>query len=289
MKHITLLFVLLSVTLTACPIIMPVNKYSIARKKEKLNCNIELINKSSSAIQFKYAPVPYREEIEKNIPFYSDYCTSVTNQLVELGYRGGFSKYYIGVPYFLNVYGSLVADGSAVLYTGVDGGTYIEHPSNKYPNVNVDGLPARFVLMIDGDTTCYSLVYDCPSSSGTHELILTDEIINRLKAIKEGDFVIGYNGRREWYGPSVKIQERLYCFEQVDIKKSSLIDYTKSDCEFKTFPNYLQREGMYGKIYFQTGNVEAESSDLVLVYYNNNEQKFYYVTEEDNPSVNPIE
>ena len=46
---------------------------------------------------------------------------------------------------------------------------------------------------------------------------------------------------------------------------------------------------MYGKIYFQTGNVEAESSDLVLVYYNNNEQKFYYVTEEDNPSVNPIE
>ena len=289
MKQISLFFLFLTVVLISCPVPSPVNKHSIARIKEKSNCNIELVNQSSYTVQFKYAPVPYRKDIEKNIPFYGDYCTAVSEKLIDMGYRGGFLKYFIGEPYFLNVYGTIEPNGKVVLYTGVDGGTYINHPSNQYPNVNVDGLPSRFVLMIDGETICYSLVYDCPKSSGTHELVLTDTIINRLKTFNDNEFALGYNGKREWYGESIKIHDRLYCFERLDIKKSSLIDYKKVEYDFKIPFNFLRSQGMYGKIYFYTNVDDSDSSKEVLVYYNNDEQKFYYVSEEVNPKVGVIE
>ena len=293
MKKIFYLIILAVFFFTSCPgVYTPVHKHSVARIKEKYDCAITLINASSKAIQFKYAPVPYQKNIETNLPFYSEYVNNIGDKLAALSLKGGGSPAFDTGCYYLNVFGSLNKNDSAVLYTGIDGGTYApDNIMEIYPNSNVDGLPARFVLMIDGDTTCYSLVYNCKShkDNSENQVVITDDTIAALSKISEDDFDCGYNWRRRWYGKSVTVQDRLYCFEKVDLKKNSLVDYTYSeDLEFTvwfSYPGMHFTNAMYGRIYFFTGLGEPSE---VLVYYNENNKKFYYVTSEINPVVEAI-
>ena len=139
--------------------------------------------------------------------------------------------------------------------------------------------------MIDGDTRCYSLVYDCEAKNETSTVVITDETIMRLQSFKDSEFEKGYNGKREWYGASVKIEDRLYCFKRVEIKKSSLKDYSAID---GVDGNLV----LYGRInlsYFfdYTKYPECLPNTEVIIHYDDDQDKFYYI--KDDASVNPVD
>lgn len=216
MKKIVPFFLLIMLTIMSCPVIPHQN--SIARIKERYRCNVELVNNSSVTIQYKYAPVLQRMDL-KSLPFYNDFVAA-KDKLDKLDFD------YIGMSYGFNIAGELAKGMQSTLYTGIDCGIHEFRPLlSGYPNANVDGLPARFAIMIEGDTRIYVLVHNCKKINKTSTVIITDETINRLKTFKDDEYAIDYNGKRESYGESVKIQDRLYCFERYDLKKNSLFDY----------------------------------------------------------------
>lgn len=272
---ITLLF---TTFLLSCHI--PKNAHSIARIKEKYPYNLELTNQSALELQYRYAIVPYRKDLE------SLEVWKKAEETEKKIYGLGFVASILDDATF-NIFGKLKNSEADIMYTGIDCGAYYNlNPVltlTDYPNVNVDGLPARFVLAIDGDTNWYSLVYDCEKGEETNKVIITDEIIQRLRDIKQDDFIVGYNGKRQFYGKSVKIDERLYCFGKLDTKKNSLIDYSEIEG--------VQKYTFYGRIplyYFFDYDKYPEypQKKSVLILYNSNEDKFYYV--KDDASVNPI-
>ena len=170
------------------------------------------------------------------------------------------------------------------MYTGIDGGVFsLESPSlASKPNSNLDGLPARFILMVDGDTICYSLVCDCEEKDQTTSVTITDETIKRLKTFKDEEFEIGYNGKREWYGKSVKIQEGLYCFGRYDYKRSALNDYTDIDGFGRDFSEVDRYENsFYGRIPYLFPCVTPPENHMynkeLILFYNDNDEKFYGV------------
>ena len=282
MKKFLPLIMLSTMIFTACPgVRVPKHKHSIARIKERYENNITIENRSSKSISYKYAFPLTRDELSK-IPFHKGYIEA-RNFLTDNNLFINDDK-----PNHFNIFGTLSANSSKTLYCGIDGGTYgIRHAMLwGYPNSNVDGLPARFVLMIDGDTNCYSLVYDCEEKNQTSSVVITDETINRLKTFKDDEFEIGYNGRRAWYGESVKIQDRLYCFEKMDIQKNSLIDYTYDASSNKDQMFY---EKVVTSYHFFNNDLPDDSplKKYVLLLYNEDDQKFYYI--KTDASVNLVE
>ena len=269
------LLLLLSVALSACPIPNR-NFHSVARSKEKLAYNILIQNDSSVSLEYKYAPVPQRTDYNE-----LDVVKKYRNIEKNLEVMGLYPS--INGPNTINIYGS-VKKGcvSKKLYTGIDCGAYLDYDPFifGYPNVNVDGLPARFVIMIEGDTRCYSLVYNCEKTSEATTVVITDEIINKLKSFNDDEFKRGYNGGRDYYGKSVKIQDRLYCFGRIDLKGNSLTQYTK-------IPGIDYNVIFYGRIYLTKDESVGFTNKGELILYNDNEEKFYYV--KDDASVNPIE
>ena len=270
---------LLTTSFLSCRI--PKNWHSIARIKEKYPYNLELNNQSSFELQYRYAIVPYRKDLES---------LEIRRKILEVEkkiFDLGFSATIWSDDNY-NIFGKIKNSEAAIMYTGIDCGAYMDFNPwvslFDYPNINVDGLPARFVLVIEGDTNWYSLVYDCEKGIETNKVIITDETIKRLQGIKNDDFVLGYNGNRQFYGKSVKVDDRLYCFEKIDTKKTSLIDYSKIDG--------IKQPDFYGRIplyYFSEDTLDPNyrQNIAVLVFYNNNEDKFYYV--KDDASVNPID
>lgn len=279
MKKIFCLFTLGIFFLTACPgPFVPTNKHSIARIKEKYTCNLQIDNRSSYNLQYKYAPVPTRKDFN-DLQFVKRYRNKIENDVIAMGFDSN-----ITFPNPINIWGTISKVAvSKSLFTGIDSG--FSFLLFNYPNVNVDGLPARFVLMVEGDSRFYSLVYNCEKKNETSTVVITDETIKRLKAFKEDEFKVGYNGRRDSYGKSVEIQDRLYCFERVDLKKSSLIDYM-------VYPGYDSTRVFYDRViltfYFDYAeSPEMPKNNKVLILYNDNEDKFYYI--KDDASVNPVE
>ena len=207
---------LLSVFITSCPILY--NMYSVARIKERYTCNIQIENRSSYNLEYKYAPVPMRMDYN-DLSFVKEYNSSIYEFLKKAN-----SKSHLE---YINIFGTLSKDSTSKnLYTGIDCGVHSVVYIVGYPNVNVDGLPARFVLMIEGDSRAYSLVYNCEKKNETSTVVITDDTIKRLQTFKEDEFECSYNGKREWYGESVKIQDKLYCFEKYDTGKFSLLNHT---------------------------------------------------------------
>ena len=268
-------FILLSIIaifLSSCdvpyPGWKPVNWHSPSFLKLQYCNNIDITNNSSYDIQYRYAPTLRKD-------YHTLECTSYVRE----------EK--IGLSTFLNVFGTLKKGDSRILFTGIDGGAYtIEyiHSTGRFPNFNVDGLPARFVIMID-DSICYSLAYDCKFKNRDSKLVIDDQLVQKLKAIKPEDYVEGYNSKRYWYGKSVKVADRLYCFEQYDSGKSSMRDYTY--IEGKKIRKYVDfeydQEGLYGKIYFYNFNPRKS-----LFFYDDDDKKFYAVGKGDNPTVEEV-
>ena len=264
---------LLLVFITSCPILD--NRYSVARIKERYACNIQIENRSSYNLEYKYAPVPMRMDYN-DLSFVKEYNSSI-NEFLKKANSKSHLKY-------INIFGTLSKDSTSKnLYTGIDCGVHSVVYIVGYPNVNVDGLPARFVLMIEGDSRAYSLVYNCEKKNETSTVVITDDTIKRLQTFKDDEFKRGYNGRRDYYGKSVAIEDRLYCFERIDIKKNSLNDYSKiPETDFSGI--------LYARVFltrfFSKKYPELPEADEVLILYNDNEEKFYYV--KDDASVNLI-
>ena len=261
--------------LFSCPV--PKNRHSIARIKEKYACNVEIVNNFSSTLQYRYAPIRTRKDYE-SLPYIPN-LKKVREKIEADGLYFGYESVYS-----FNVFGTIDGKKSATLYTGIDGGLWSlvsASPMSK-PNSNLDSLPARFILMVDGDTTCYSLVCDCEAKDKTTPVSITDETIKRLKTFKDEEFEIGYNGKREWYGESVKIQEGLYCFGRYDYKRSALNDYTTIDgvCrDFSAVDRY--DKSFYGRIpYLFPYIIPADNhmyNKALILFYNDNDGKFYGV------------
>ena len=278
MKKFLPLFIVVTFIFTACPgVYLKVHRHSIARIKEKYACNVEIVNNSSSMLQYRYAPLKTRKDYE-SLPYIPN-----LNKVMEKIKTDGLYFFYEDA-YSFNVFGTIDSKKSALLHTGIDGGVFsLENPSlMSKPNSNLDGLPARFIFMVDGDTTCYSLVCDCEEKDQTTSVTITDETINRLKTFKDEEFEIGYNGKREWYGKSVKIQEGLYCFGRYDYKRSALNDYTDID-EFGRNFGEVDRydKSFYGRIPYLFPFITPPENHMynkeLILFYNDNDSKFYSV------------
>ena len=288
MKKFLPLFILSVFIFTACPgVYLTVHRHSIARIKEKYACNVEIVNNSSSMLQYRYAPLKTRKDYE------SLHYIPNLNKVMEKIKTDGLYFFYEDA-YSFNVFGTIDSKKSALLCTGIDGGVFslVNYSLMSKPNSNLDGLPARFILMVDGDTTCYSLVCDCEAKDKTTPVSITDETIKRLKTFKDEEFEIGYNGKREWYGKSVKIQDGLYCFSRYDFKKNPLVDYSYIEGMTKLLTNEeLLHQALYARIpchYDSTGlYIRIERENYVIIFYNDDDQKFYYV--KGDASVNLIE
>ena len=285
MKKLVVLFLFVVAVFTSCPgVYCPKNVHSVARIKEKYTCNIQIENRSSCNLEYKYAPVPTRTDFNELL-FIKEYNDSVKKILNEANLYEVTYDQLIFDPLFINVYGTLSKETkSKNLYTGIDCGVPLVPYLLGYPNINVDGLPARFVLMIEGDSRAYSLVCNCEKKNETSTVVITDDTIKRLQTFKDDEFKRGYNGRRDFYGKSVEIEDRLYCFERIDIKKNSLNDYSKiPETDFSGI--------LYARVFltrfFSKKYPELPEADEVLILYNDNEEKFYYV--KDDASVNLIE
>ena len=278
MKKFLPLFILAAFIFTACPgVYLTVHRHSIARIKEKYACNVEIINNSSFTLQYRYAPLKTRKDYD-SLPYIPN-----LNKVMEKIEADGLYFFYEDA-YSFNVFGTIDSKKSALLYTGIDGGVFsLENPSlMSKPNSNLDGLPARFILMVNGDTICYSLVCDCEEKDQTTSVTITDETINRLKTFKDEEFEIGYNGKREWYGESVKIQEGLYCFGRYDYKRSALNDYTDIDGFGRDFSEEDSYENsFYGRIPYLFPFVTPPENHMynkeLILFYNDNDSKFYSV------------
>ena len=271
MKKIILSF-LITLLLSSCP--TPdgrrINWHTPALIKSQYCNNIEVTNNSSYEIQYKYAP-SYRKDRPTLL-----YSICIQSKRLPEG----------EIDSHVNILGTLKKGDSRILYTGVDGGDFTydylqEH--GRTPNFNVDGLPGRFVIMID-DSICYSLAYNYKLKNKDATLVIDDQIVQKLKAIKPEDYVEGYNSKRYWYGKSVKVADRLYCFEQYDSGKSSMRDYSyiegKEIREYVDFKYNL--EGLYGKVYFYN------FKDRNLFFYDDDDKKFYAVGKGDNPTVEEV-
>ena len=291
MKKLVVLFLFVVAVFTSCPgVVVPKNAHSVARIKERYTCNIQIENKSQYKLEYKYASVPTREDF-KTIGYIKKYDNEISKKLTELD----FFTWKASLMPYVNVYGYIAPNNTSnILYTGIDCGHYaiVRAPSIdnfSYPNRNVDGLPTRFVLMIDGDSNCYSLVYDCKKEIEVNKIVITDDTIKRLQTFKDDEFECSYNGKREWYGESVKIQDKLYCFEKYDTGKLSLFDHTY--IEKNKYSSNDSENFMYGRIWFYhnapNNVIYPTYANLVMVLYNDNEEKFYYV--KDDASVNLIE
>ena len=249
----------------------PVNKYTPSFLKLQYCNNINITNDSSYDIQYRYAPTLRKD-------YHTLECTrSVREQKI------------MPLFSFLNVVGTLKKGDSRVLYTGIDGGAYTNeyiHSIGAFPNFNVDGLPARFVVMID-DSICYSLVYDCKFKNRDSELVIDDQLVQKLKAIKPEAYVEGYNSKRHWYGKSVKVADRLYCFEQYDSGKNSMRDY--SYIEGKEIKKYVgfdyDQEGLYGKIHFYNF---VDVPYAPLYFFDDDDKKCYAVGKGTNPTIEEV-
>lgn len=269
------IFLLLCVVLCGCPIPAR-NFHTVARSKEKLTYNLVIKNDSSVSLDYKYAPVPQRTDFDELV-FVQKYMKSKES----LDAKGLSTS--INRPNTINIYGTVKKScESKKLYTGIDCGAYLDYDPfiEGYPNVNVDGLPARFVIMIEGDSRCYSLVYNCKKGSENSTVVITDETIKRLQTFKEDELKFGYNGRRDYYGKSVKIQENLYCFERLDLKGNSLIDYAK-------ISGIDHNITLYGRIYLTKDESVGFTHKGDLILYSDNEDKLFYI--KDDASVNSID
>ena len=262
--------------LFSCPV--PKNRHSIARIKERYACNVEIVNNSSSTLQYRYAPLKTRKDYE-SLPYIPN-----LNKVMEKIEADDSLFFGYDTAFSFNVFGTIDSKKSVVLYTGIDCGTQslISISPMSMPNSNVDGLPARFILMVDGDTICYSLVCDCEEKDQTTSVTITDETINRLKTFKDEEFEIGYNGKREWYGESVKIQEGLYCFGRYDYKRGALNDYTTIDGfgrDFGEADSY--NNSFYGRIPYLFPFITPPENHMynkeLILFYNDNDEKFYSV------------
>lgn len=246
-----------------------VNYASPSLLKLKYCNNINLTNSSSYEIQYKYAP-GYRKDV------------------MELDCMQGFIGKMSAVSIPINVAGHLKPGEKRLLYTGVDTGAfysgYIVFGFQKIPNFNVEGLPSRFVIMID-DSIVYSLVYDCKYKNEEVDLVIDDQLINRLKAIKPENYQEGYNYKRDCFGKSVKVGDRLYCFEQYDSGKSSLWDYTYIE-KHKIENLFAHKiEGLYGRIWFYNF---IDFSHLTLYFYDDDNGKSYVVGQGTNPTIEEV-
>ena len=296
MKKLVVLFLFVVAVFTSCPgVVVPKNVHSVARIKEKYTCNIQIENRSSYNLEYKYAPVPTRTDFNELI-FIKEYNDSVKKILNETNLDAAtYNIYNLPVkPLFINVYGTLSKETkSKNLYTGIDCGVpdSINPIKLSYSNINVDGLPARFVLMIEGDSRVYSLVYNCEKKNETSTVVITDDTIKRLQTFKDDEFKRGYNGRRDFYGKSVEIGDRFYCFERIDIKKNSLKEYLK---DYREISEMNFGGILYARVFLACwferrypGLPIVIDDKKVLILYHDNEEKFYYV--KGDASVNPIE
>ena len=69
MKKYLPLFIVVAFIFTACPgVYLNVHRHSIARIKEKYACNVEIVNNSSSTLQYRYAPLKTRKDYE-SLPY----------------------------------------------------------------------------------------------------------------------------------------------------------------------------------------------------------------------------
>ena len=280
MKKFLPLFILSVFIFTACPgVYLTVHRHSIARIKEKYACNVEIVNNSFSTLQYRYAPLKTRKDYE-SLP----YIPNLNRVMEKIEADGLFFSYWDGDAYSFNVFGTIDSKKSALLYTGIDGGVFslVNYSLMSKPNSNLDGLPARFILMVNGDTLCYSLVCDCEEKDQTTSVSITDETIKRLKTFKDEEFEIGYNGKREWYGKSVKIQDGLYCFGRYDYKRSALNDYTDIDEFGRNFEKVDRyNKSFYGRIpYLFPHPVPTDHRNYhksIILFYNDNDKKFYSV------------
>lgn len=276
-KFLPLIIIVLSFfSFASCQLVLrDTNAHGPARKKEKYDYSLEIVNNSSSKIEYKYEPV-ITQEGYNSIPYIKIFNSKVYNKIKEMGYR----VFVDNTVHVLNVFGTIAKGSKSILYTGIDCGTddVIKVQMMGHSNWNVDGLPARFVLMIEEDSNYYSLVFDCSANKNSQpvKVIINDEIIEKLKAIKESDFVKGYNGRRRWYGKSVKVQDNLYCFEKFDSGKYSLLDYSRDE------ENIYSGLYMYDRIHFYylegyPENPEYSRGKNLLLLYNEDVQKFFYI------------
>ena len=272
MKKFLPLIILSVFILTGC---IGKNRHSIARIKEKYACNIDIVNNSSYKLHYKYAPVPERNDYE-NLPFTSNIALTIA-KLEKLDFVVNSR-----LPHYFNVYGTVASKEEKRLYSGIDAGPCSFIEPMDWANSNLDGLPSRFVIVIDGETTCYSLVADCTEKNSNTTVEITNETINRLKTFKDEEFEIGYNGKREWYGESVKIQEGLYCFGRYDYKRSALNDYTDIDGFGRDFSEEDSYENsFYGRIPYLFPFVTPPENHMynkeLILFYNDNDSKFYSV------------
>lgn len=287
MKKFLPLMMLSTMIFTACPgLIIPKNRHSIARIKEKYACNIELVNNSSYKLHYKYAPVPTRKDFDE-LPFVAN-IKSVIGKIGQLGFSVDENS-----AYYFNVYGLIASKEQKRLYTGVDAGPYAYSGfTESGSNSNLDGLPARFVIAIDGENNCYSLVVNCADKNSTTTVEITNAIIERLKSFSNKEFSATYNGRREWYGKSVKIQDDLYCFSRHDFGKNLLVDYSyKEGISEALVYEYADDDALYGRIpcYYDAASNRfwPDKEKEVLLVFNDTEEKFYYV--KTDASVNLVE
>ena len=274
MKKIIFPFIVI-ILLVSCPTpySKPINWYAPSRIKSSYCNNIDITNNSSYEIEYKYVPslrkdrhtLEYANCIrEKNLP------------------EGEISSH-------VNIFGTLKKGDTRTLYTGVDGGDFTLEYLRQYgsfPNFNVDGLPGRFVIMID-DSICYSLVYDYKLKNKDATLVIDDQLVQKLKSIKDEDYVEGYNSKRYWYGKSVKVADRLYCFEQYDSGKNSMRDY--SYIEGKEIKKYVgfdyDQEGLYGKIHFYNF---VDVPYAPLYFFDDDDKKCYAVGKGTNPTIEEV-
>ena len=282
MKKFLLLICVLVFIFASC---IGKNRHSIARIKEKYACNIDIVNNSSYKLHYKYAPVPERNDYD-NLPFTSNIALTIA-KLEKLDFVVNSR-----LPHYFNVYGTVASKEEKRLYSGIDAGPCSFIEPMDWANSNLDGLPSRFVIVIDGETTCYSLVADCAEKNSNTTVEITNETIERLKTFKDEEFEIGYNGKREWYGKSVKIQNGLYCFSRYDFKKNPLVDYSYIEGMTKLLTNEeLLHQALYARIpchYDSTGlYIRIERENYVIIFYNDDDQKFYYV--KSDASVNPVD